>query len=464
MSERLREFAQFVEDIVKAQPEHMGLVKRLAKAGQEKVRYKKQQDHLDPLEDDLEIQVYRLAVIHDLELPFAEQILPREPRPANIDNLADRFGAAVPGISDDIHRKFLIDSFAEHEQNLGGYAFYFIHPYFQRLEAALSLEGGTSLTNAGTLQTVPNRDMMSGERPPRSIIEWVHDELRPFLVEHRQEAVNAWERWLAGHKERRATHAESSDFPLPLPINRDQSTDEQVVVLLAVHDEGRDSREQIIESQDAAYWVLRSRVKEMTGTLLPRLIAILNSVQANGLINIPQVRRLGSKWSLRFRMEHEEVKACDFSGLEIVEKLVAQAGREIHLAKLVDTETARLICVSESSQEVLDKKGDAVLRARLQELMADKDKASCPTEVAEIEAEMKKVNDELSNAFTRGGRKKKLGKSHFDRVWEAVIKKLRRLPRQLEKENMPVLAGHFKDTISWESGKIVYRPLAQTQS
>jgi hypothetical protein len=177
---------------------------------------------------------------------------------------------------------------------------------------------------------------------PEWLARFVHDEVRPLLLRHQQTSLDAWTRWLARHEERKkglaAWEARQQEFlrllaalpeddpqrgqeppaeglvwmvgravleegrttlvggwgplelshysgqpveyPLPPPLNRDLSLDEQWVALLAVHDLARDPREQLGSADSVPYVVLRDLAKKLTEPDLPRLQAMHRVVEA----------------------------------------------------------------------------------------------------------------------------------------------------------------------------------------
>lgn len=138
---------------------------------------------------------------------------------------------------------------------------------------------------------------------PLWLAAFVRDEVRPFLHQHRQSALEALSCWraeytahdaflrhLAALAENSTTHAGSSqapapwayngpplDLPLPPTPNRNWSCDQCMVVLLAVHDETRDPRDRLIPTDAGLFTALCCRVHQLTEEQLPDLRAMLRT-------------------------------------------------------------------------------------------------------------------------------------------------------------------------------------------
>lgn len=173
---------------------------------------------------------------------------------------------------------------------------------------------------------------------PVWLSDFVRNEVRPFLLLHRQAALEAWPRWLARHEEcKRAQDAWENrkreflrqlanvpedqrcgpippseglvwlvgrvlldkdksmrvsgwappelseysgpavEYPLPPPIDRDLSPDQTWAALLAIHDVARDRREWLGPIDSLPFVVLCDRVLELSEAHLPQLRAMLRT-------------------------------------------------------------------------------------------------------------------------------------------------------------------------------------------
>jgi hypothetical protein len=186
-------------------------------------------------------------------------------------------------------------------------------------------------------------DLDRPDAPPGWLARFVRDEARPLLLRHHQAARAAWDRWLAGHEERKrqlsAWEARRAEFlrqlaargegqqhgpesppedlvwmlgrvamsdgtstliggwgppelneysgpdvtyPLPPPPDRDLSPDECWVTLLAVHAVAREPGEQLGPADSSPFTVLCRLALELTEAQLQDLRPILRTVSSPG--------------------------------------------------------------------------------------------------------------------------------------------------------------------------------------
>jgi hypothetical protein len=168
-------------------------------------------------------------------------------------------------------------------------------------------------------------------------------------------------------------------------------------------------------------------------------------------------RRVGANWDVCFETERGQFPAASHSALAVVVKLLAKPNHPLDLKELVEEETRQLLERPSSQEDVIDPPGMRDLELRYRELQKDRDSPDLLVR-EEYEREIKIITAELEKAIGPGGRKRKLGRSTHDRVWDALTKNLRRLCRRLRDQSMPNLAAHLKSSIQIDQPTITYNP------
>lgn len=147
--------------------------------------------------------------------------------------------------------------------------------------------------------------------------------------------------------------------------------------------------------------------------------------------------REGDVW--RIRRGDDSVVLKDAKGLQYLERLVKNEGREIHVMELADmTESADL-------GPALDAKAKAAYRKRLEELRDQAEEASRfgdELRLAKANAEIEALAHELKTALGLGGRDRQLG-SHVERARINVQRRLRDVVKRISEQN-PDLARYVE--------------------
>jgi hypothetical protein len=116
--------------------------------------------------------------------------------------------------------------------------------------------------------------------------------------------------------------------------------------------------------------------------------------------------RRGGLWIVRGFGEQVHVK--DSRGMQLLARLVAEAGRELHVLELMGSAGA----ASGDAGPLLDAQARTSYRTRLSELTVERDEAECSGDLGRLEraqAEIEALSAELERAFGLGGRERKAG-------------------------------------------------------
>jgi hypothetical protein len=154
---------------------------------------------------------------------------------------------------------------------------------------------------------------------PLWLSEFVRDEVRPMLLRTRHIALEAVSRWLVWHEKRvqerallesryesrwaeyRRLQSELTpgepappwpdepnedtwpdvEYPIPLPVNRDLSSDEAWLVLVAIHDVARDRAESIGPRDSRPFYILKTHhMWQLQREDLPQIRRIMTEMPA----------------------------------------------------------------------------------------------------------------------------------------------------------------------------------------
>jgi hypothetical protein len=157
----------------------------------------------------------------------------------------------------------------------------------------------------------------------------------------------------------------------------------------------------------------------------PRATAILPVVDAIAF----ELRRSGDTWTLS--RAGREVHLKDLRGLQILARLLAEPGHEIHCTELVATEAG--VADLGDSGELLDREAKAAYRRRLEDLREDLEEAEGHHDVGKAErirTEMEALTQELSRAVGLGGRDRRAGAA-AERARTAVQRRVREALRRI---------------------------------
>jgi hypothetical protein len=137
-------------------------------------------------------------------------------------------------------------------------------------------------------------------------------------------------------------------------------------------------------------------------------------------------RRDGEVWTLAY--DRAQVQLRDAKGLGYLARLLAQPGREIHVAELAAEHTGgEQPPRSQPAGEALDAAATRAYRARLVELegeLAEATEWHDPERAARAEAEIDALTEQLAGAYGLGGRARTIG-DPAERVRKAVTNRIR---------------------------------------
>jgi hypothetical protein len=184
------------------------------------------------------------------------------------------------------------------------------------------------------------------------------------------------------------------------------------------------------------------------------------------LSQINSIRRKGLTWEIQFGEESGSLPVKDFSAMMPLANLLSLAPYvPVPLANLVDEETRRaLLAVPQSSDEVLDSDGIAILKHERQEVLSDMEKyEDDPIVLKETQDKLDSITAELKKYVSQGGRRKRrLGKTPGERAWDSSTKNLRRLWPRLHDARMPKLGEHLEQYIIIDFPNLTYQPPSST--
>ena len=144
-------------------------------------------------------------------------------------------------------------------------------------------------------------------------------------------------------------------------------------------------------------------------------------------------------------------------GLEILEQLMREPGREFHVLALGGGDAGEVIDLGDAG-EVLDEDARTAYRQRLRELEQELEEAQAWADAGRrdrLQAEIEFLSDELGRAVGLGGRVRRSGAA-VERARSNVQKRIRAVIRKLD-ETWPELASHL-DTHVRTGTYVSYRP------
>jgi hypothetical protein len=160
------------------------------------------------------------------------------------------------------------------------------------------------------------------------------------------------------------------------------------------------------------------------------------------LESVNEFRPEGDVWLLGY--DGEACRLKDSKGMQYLAVLLAQPGREIHVAHLAGASIAE----SAGTGPALDARAAAEYRNRLSELQSELDEAedfADPERIARARAEMDALTAELTSAYGLGGRAR-TGPDPAERVRKAVTNRIRDALDRIEKEH-PSMGRHLRNAV-----------------
>ena len=157
-------------------------------------------------------------------------------------------------------------------------------------------------------------------------------------------------------------------------------------------------------------------------------------------------RREADDWLLTYR--GNTVRVRDSKGLGYLARLIAGAGRELHVADLAGAVGPDAVMLGADTGPQLDARAVREYRARLQELESDRDEARDWGDLeraARAEEEIDFVTRELSAAYGLGGRPRRT-QDPVERVRKAVTNRIRQAIGKVEGVH-PELGRHLANSV-----------------
>jgi hypothetical protein len=165
--------------------------------------------------------------------------------------------------------------------------------------------------------------------------------------------------------------------------------------------------------------------------------------------------REGDVWLIGWAGRQTRLKHA--RGLEILEQLLREPGREFHVLALGGGEAGEVIDLGDAG-ELLDEDARTAYRQRLRELEQELEEARAWADAGRrdrLQAEIEFLSDELGRAVGLGGRVRRSGAA-VERARSNVQKRIRGVIRKLD-ETWPELARHLDSHV--RTGTYVsYRP------
>ena len=154
-----------------------------------------------------------------------------------------------------------------------------------------------------------------------------------------------------------------------------------------------------------------------------------------------QLAREGEIWRLTWAGRDTRLKHA--RGLEILEQLLREPGREFHVLALGGGDAGEVIDLGDAG-ELLDEDARTAYRQRLRELEQEMEEAQAWADTGRrdrLQAEIEFLSDELGRAVGLGGRARRSGAA-VERARSNVQKRIRAVIRKLD-ETWPELASHL---------------------
>ncbi len=157
------------------------------------------------------------------------------------------------------------------------------------------------------------------------------------------------------------------------------------------------------------------------------------------------LERDGETWCVTHGEQSFRLK--DTRGLRLLDRLVTEAGRELHVLDLAGA--ASMLPAASADIPALDEEAKAAYRARVRTLRAELASAENANDLGRIErsrAELEALEDELTRALGLGGRDRKRG-SVAERARVNVQRRLKDALRRIA-EHDPALAKHLDRSLT----------------
>jgi class 3 adenylate cyclase len=154
----------------------------------------------------------------------------------------------------------------------------------------------------------------------------------------------------------------------------------------------------------------------------------------------------GEQWAISY--DGTTVRLRDAKGLQYLSRLLAEPGREYHVADLLGDGTGVVAGALGDAGEVLDTQAKEAYQLRLEELRAEREEAADygDTErAARAEEEIDFITRELAAAYGLGGRARKDADSG-ERLRKAVTNRIRDSISKLQRVH-PVLGRHLDNAV-----------------
>jgi tetratricopeptide (TPR) repeat protein len=162
-------------------------------------------------------------------------------------------------------------------------------------------------------------------------------------------------------------------------------------------------------------------------------------------------RREGEYWSIAY--QGRGIRLRDTKGLRYIHRLLAEPGRELHVAELTGANRGNdrsegLPLDASQAGPILDPDAKAAYMRRIGELRDDLDEATDwgdPERAAHARTEIEAIAEQLAAAFGLGGRSRRAADT-VERIRKAVTNRIRDALARIEREHTP-LARHLANSI-----------------
>lgn len=182
------------------------------------------------------------------------------------------------------------------------------------------------------------------------------------------------------------------------------------------------------------------------------------TTEVGGAAAEPEFRREGDVWLIAF--EGRAVRLKDAKGLRYIHRLLAEPGREFHVAELASepgverhdsssASAAGLDLDTGHAGDILDDRAKAEYGRRIEDLREEVDEATRWGDLeraARARQELEFISHELAAAYGLGGRARK-GADTSERIRKAVSNRIRDAQTRIAKEH-PALGRHLANAIS----------------
>lgn len=176
---------------------------------------------------------------------------------------------------------------------------------------------------------------------------------------------------------------------------------------------------------------------------------------------VNRMRLCGASWEICYGSEQGIYPAKDYGALATLAKLLTRPKDLVPLTDLVDADTQELLGRPEAGDVIMN---DATLKDLKQryEALQQNQVPDDPLAEQEHREELAQLAAQLKKAIGLGGRRRKLGRSIRERVWDTLTKDVRRLYPRLRDNGMPELAAHLQGAIRFDCPHITYDPPTDT--